>query len=78
MKRALCVLGLALALMACGAANVTNEPGRSVSPSDRAQPPSRTSLDETDGPTAPRGSASRPIGEGAGYEEDENGGGEND
>lgn len=59
------------ALGACGAANVTEDPNRTMSPADRAQPPARTSLDETDGATAPRGGAQRPIGEGAGYDEDD-------
>lgn len=73
-KLSLGLLGASMlvsALDACGAANVTEDPDRSMSPADRATPPSRTSLDETDGPTAPRGSAQRPIGEGAGYEEDD-------
>lgn len=77
MPRALCLSAfgvlLTLGIAACGAANVTNEPGRAVSRSDRAQPSARTSADETDGPTAPRGGAQRPIGEGAGYEEDGSG-----
>jgi len=64
-------LALGCALSACGAANVTEDPDRSLSPADRAIPPARTSLDETDGATAPRGGAQRPIGEGAGYEEDD-------
>ncbi len=78
MTRALACLGLALALNACGAANITDDPDRSLTPAERATPPSRTASDETDGPTAPRGSAARPIGEGAGYDEgdDETSGGE--
>ncbi len=32
-----------------------------LTPAERAIPPARTSADEMDGPTAPRGSASRPI-----------------
>ncbi len=67
------VLALAVvaapSLSACGAANVTSDPDRNLSPSDRSHPPERSSADETDGPTAPRGSAQRPIGEGAGYDE---------
>jgi len=88
MKRLSLVLTLALAasalgasaLSACGAANVTEDPDRSLSPADRAIPPARTSLDETDGATAPRGGAQRPIGQGAGYEDDDekSSGGENE
>lgn len=63
----------ALSMSACGAANVTSDPDRNLSPSDRAHPPERTAADETDGPTAPRGSAQRPIGEGAGYDEHDDG-----
>lgn len=70
MTRILGPLLLALALPACGAANVTDDPDRSLTAAERATPPARTSDDELDGPTAPRGSASRPIGEGAGYDDD--------
>jgi hypothetical protein len=73
MTRALCLSILVLGLGACGAANVTEDPDRTMPPADRATPPERSSLDETDGPTAPRGSAQRPIGEGAGYENDDSG-----
>lgn len=70
MTRILAPLLLALALPACGAANITDDPDRSLTAAERATPPARTSDDELDGPTAPRGSASRPIGEGAGYDDD--------
>jgi hypothetical protein len=49
----------------CALANASGPPQRR--PSDYAQPPERTSMDETDGATAPRGSAARPPYEGAGY-----------
>ena len=68
MTRALCLSALLVALAACGAANASHD-DHTVSPSDRSTPPARSSADETDGPTAPRGSAARPIGEGAGYDE---------
>jgi hypothetical protein len=78
MTRSLAALALALALPACGAANITDDPDRTLTAAERATPPARTSDDELDGPTAPRGSASRPIGEGAGYDDgdDESGGDE--
>lgn len=69
MTRPSVALLLALALPACGAANITDDPDRSLTAAERATPPARTSDDELDGPTAPRGSASRPIGEGAGYDD---------
>jgi hypothetical protein len=47
-------------LLGCGAANVTDDPDRNLRAYERAVPPARTSMDETDGPTAPQGAASRP------------------
>jgi hypothetical protein len=62
---AIACLALAAPVAGCALANASGPPQRR--PSDYAQPPERTSMDETDGATAPRGSAARPPYEGAGY-----------